>query len=100
MHLPSARLRSLGASLGALILLAHCGGGDLTLPSETSAVGIAKFRGDNQTGSAGAALPESLAVKVVDSGGDPVVNQRVAFVVDGNAPGASVSPDQPRTGSD
>jgi hypothetical protein len=82
------------------MLLAHCGGGDLTLPSETNAAGIAKFRGDNQTGSAGAALAESLAVKVVDSGGDPVVNQRVAFVVDGDAPGGSVSPAQARTGTD
>jgi hypothetical protein len=96
----SRRLRSFGACLGALILLAHCGGSDLTLPSETKAASIAKVAGDGQTGAPGSSLNDSLVVKVVDGQGEPVAGERVAFVLEGNVPGASVSPDQARTGTD
>lgn len=37
--------------------------------------------GNNQTGAAGAELPDALVAKITDSGGDPVPGQVVAFIV-------------------
>jgi hypothetical protein len=51
-------------------------------------------RGNNQTGSAGATLPESLGVLVTDSIDRPVVGVRVAFTP---LTGGSVHPDTART---
>ena len=99
MHRLLRRLGSCGVSLGALVVLAHCGS-DLTLPSETAPATIAKIDGDNQTGSAGTPLADSLVVKVVDRRGEPVPNLRVAFTPDTDAPGAVVSPSEATTGPD
>jgi hypothetical protein len=100
VHRLSGRLGSFGTALGALLLLAHCGGSDLTLPSESIAGSIAKFTGDNQRGAPGWPLAESLAVKVTDSRGAPAADQRVAFQLVTDAPGAAVSPTVARTGAD
>lgn len=100
MHQLLSRLRNLGASVAILVLVVHCGGNDLTLPGETKAADIAKLAGDNQRGTPGAPLTDSLTVKVVDGEGEPVASERVAFIVEGSAPGASVSPGEARTRSD
>ena len=100
MHPLSGRLGNFGAVLGALVLLAHCGGGGLTLPDDAGAAGISKIKGDNQTGLPGSALAESLAVKVTNRQGDPVSNLRVAFSLDAATPAGEVSPAEALTGGD
>jgi Big-like domain-containing protein len=100
VHRLSGRLGSFVAGLGALAVLAHCGSSDLTLPSESVAGNILKVDGDRQTGAPGWPLAESLAVKVTDSRGAPAADQRVAFQLDTDAPGADVRPAEARTGAD
>jgi len=99
MHRLLGRLGSAGASLGALVLLAYCGR-DLTLPGEFGPAEIAKIDGDNQTGAAGAPLEDSLVVKVTDQRGQALPEQRVAFTVAPETPGAGVSPEEARTDSE
>lgn len=94
----SRRFRGLG--IGVVVVLAYCDGSDLVLPSETGPAAIIKVDGDNQNGSAGSPLADSLVVKVMDGRGAPLVDQRVAFTLDTDAPGAQVTPDTARTGSD
>jgi adhesin/invasin len=88
------------ATLGLLVALTRCGGGDLTLPGDAAAAGIAKITGDNQHGVPGSPLPDSLAVKVTDKQGGPLSGLKVTFSLDGDVPGAQVTPAQARTGSD
>jgi hypothetical protein len=57
-------------------------------------------QGDGQTGTAGQPLADSLTVQVTDFEGNPVSGQRVAFVLGADVPGAEISPDTARTGSD
>ena len=82
-----------GAALGAIVLLAHCGGSDITLPSEAAAAAISIVEGNQQNGAAGATLDDPLVVKVVDRRGEPVPGQRIAFDVDQGVPGAQVTPE-------
>ena len=100
MHRLSRGLGSFGAALGLLVALTRCGGGGLTLPDEAGPATIAKLTGDNQRGVPGSPLPDSLAVKVMDRQGGPLSGLKVAFSLDGDAPGSQVSPAQARTGSD
>ena len=86
--------------LGALVVLAHCGGDDLTLPRTAVPASITKIGGANLTGSAGAPLGEPLIVKVVDRDGAPVANQGVAFDIDPGATGAQVTPAETNTNPD
>jgi hypothetical protein len=79
-----------------VISLVSCGGGDLTLP-ETSPADIALIKGDNQSGPAGQALADSLAVKVLDRRGQPLSSARVAFSLGTAVPGAQISPDTAET---
>jgi adhesin/invasin len=93
------RLIQNGAVLGASLLLSHCGGSDITLPSEGAPHAISIVDGDKQNGSAGGPLGEPLIVKVVDRSGDPVVRQRVAFSLDQESEGSAVTPED-TTGPD
>ena len=88
------------APFGALLLVAGCGGGDLTLPTQTTPTAIARVQGDGQTGTAGQPLADSLTVQVTDFEGNPVSGQRVAFVLGADVPGAEISPDTATTGSE
>jgi hypothetical protein len=83
------RLPLLAAGLTSLLVLA-CGSDDLVLPSEGTAAAISITRGNNQTGTVGGALADSLQVRVLDKAGRPVPNQPVAWAV--VAGGGSVSP--------
>jgi hypothetical protein len=85
--------------LTSVIALA-CSGSDLTLPSEVGPATISKIRGDNQRGSAGSPLPDSLVVQVIDAQGQPVANQPVVFQPDAGTPGAVLSPNEVLTGAD
>ena len=79
--------------LGALALLAQCGGSDLTLPGDDAPAEITIERGNDQIGAAGAPLPDSIVVKVVNRRGEPVPGQLVAFSVENEVPPASIPPE-------
>jgi hypothetical protein len=100
MHLHLRRIESFGFTLGALLLVAHCGGSDLTLPGGAGPASITKQFGDNQNGAAGRELERPLIVKVVDSRGTGVPGQRVVFSLDAELPGAAVNPGEDRTKTD
>ena len=82
-----------GAIFGALVLLSQCGGSDITLPSAGAPAEIIKLGGDGQNGSAGAPLGEPLTVRVVDRSGDPIERMRVAFSLEDQSDGASITPE-------
>ncbi|HEX2250715.1 MAG TPA: Ig-like domain-containing protein [Gemmatimonadales bacterium] len=82
-----------GAALGALFLLAHCGGSDLTLPGDAAPAAITIHDGDGQDGVAGAELPSPIVVKVLNRRGEPVPAQLVAFSLEGEAGGGSITPE-------
>ena len=87
--------------LVAALALYGCGGSELTLPVEPGVPSvITVLRGDDQTGTAGTPLPDSIVVKVTDSQGNPVPNQQVIFVVASDAPGGAVTPGAAMTGQD
>lgn len=90
----------LGLLLGTFLLLAHCGGDNLTLPSETAPANLELLDGNNQSGAAGEPLALPLVVKVTDRRGLPAPSQRVAFLVATEAPGALVVPDTAETAGD
>ncbi len=94
------RLGKTGAVIGVLAFLAHCGGSDLLLPSESRPATIIKFGGDEQTGAAGAPLEHSIVVRVVDQRGAPVAGQGVAFTPGDDAQGALARPEAATTNSD
>jgi Bacterial Ig-like domain (group 1) len=85
------RIGLIGATFGALVALARCGGSGLTLPGDISAAVISIKDGNNQNGSAGAPLPDSLVVEVLDQRGEPAANQRVSFALEQDLPGAGVT---------
>jgi hypothetical protein len=86
------RIGLIGAMFGALVVLARCGGDDLTLPSDTKAAEIRIYAGDNQDGSAGAPLRDPIVVEVLDQRGEPVPNQRVSFALEEDLASAAVTP--------
>ena len=76
----STTLKHFGALLPGLAALAlGCGGSDLVLPSEGTAAKIVVVSGNGQAGVVGAALVDSLIVRVTDSKDRPVQNQQVTF---------------------
>jgi hypothetical protein len=79
---------ALAAALGGA-----CGGSDLLLPGDTQPAAIAIIKGNNQSGSIGATLAESLVVKVTDGSGRPVAQLPVAFVLGAGSPGGALAPD-------
>jgi Bacterial Ig-like domain (group 3) len=71
-----------------------CSGEDLTLPQDQAPGHIAIMAGDRQKGTAGAALADSVAVRVTDASDRPVQSAVVVFT----APdGGDVTPDTART---
>ena len=98
MHRLAAIIGGFGTVVAAALL--SCGGDDLVLPGETSPAEIVVFNGNNQSGPAGEGLRDSLVVQVRDRRGQALPNARVAFKLEGAAPGASISPDTAETGSE
>jgi hypothetical protein len=96
------RLAGLIGGFGTVVAAAvvSCGGDDLMLPGETSPAEIAVITGNNQRGPAGHPLRDSLVVRVRDRRGQGLPNARVAFRLEGEAPGASISPDTAETGAE
>jgi hypothetical protein len=75
-----------------LAAVAACGGSDLVLPGSAEPAELQIVKGDQQTARTGAALPDSLVVRVLDATGRPVAGQPVVFVRDAAA-GGDVTPD-------
>jgi adhesin/invasin len=71
--------KSLYWRLAPLLLLAACGGGDLTLPNEGQPSALTVARGNNQSGTIGEALIDSLVVRVTDGFDDPVAGVTVVW---------------------
>jgi hypothetical protein len=69
-----------------------CKGGSLLLPSDAAPATVTVLNGNGQTASAGAALHDSLVLRVTDSRDRPVADQMVVFVPQGGTDG-TVSPD-------
>jgi hypothetical protein len=91
------------ALLGSVCIAAavlSCGGSDLVLPSETGPADITLEGGNNQEAPAGEALADSLVVKVIDRRGQPLSNQKVAFSLASQPPGALITPDTAETAAD
>jgi hypothetical protein len=86
-------LGRIGATFGALVLLAQCGGSDLTLPSDGAPTAITIYDGDDQNWSVGARLPRPIIVEVVNRRGEPLPGQLVAFSLAEAIPGASITPE-------
>ena len=88
----------LASFLSAFVALAAGCGGGLVLPSEGAAAKIVIVKGDGQGAPVGAALPESLVVRVTDSNDRPVQGQTVAFAV--TAGGGTLTPPSATTNAD
>ncbi|HUF35811.1 MAG TPA: Ig-like domain-containing protein [Gemmatimonadales bacterium] len=76
---------------GPVLAAVACGGGDLVLPSDGGPARIVIIQGNEQTGSAGAALDDSLVVRITDGQDRAISGLRVAFTLSGG--GGEVSPD-------
>jgi hypothetical protein len=103
VHRLSRRLESFAASFGLIAFLARCGGSDLALPGPPSEptvtpTAITIIKGDDQTGTPGTMLRDSIVVKVTDSAGVPLAAQRIEFAPD--AQDAAVTPQSSTTGVD
>jgi VCBS repeat-containing protein len=75
--------------LGLSLVLAACGGGDLTLPPDGAAANIEVVTGNGQSARVGSTLPESLVVKVTDTQDRPVADANVVFEFTADGSGAS-----------
>ncbi|HTM84658.1 MAG TPA: Ig-like domain-containing protein, partial [Mycobacterium sp.] len=80
VRFPLRQLTPLTGALASLFALS-CGGDNLVLPSEGTAASIAIVSGNNQRGTVGAPLADSLEVRVLDQAGRPVPDQPVSWTV-------------------
>jgi Big-like domain-containing protein len=74
-----------------MVTAVGCGGADLVLPSDSGPVQVMVMQGDRQAGVAGAELPDSLTLRVVDTVGVGVPGRVVSWVV--SIGGGSVAPE-------
>jgi adhesin/invasin len=95
----SRRLLPFAPLVGAL-LLAQCGGSDITLPSEGQPAKLSIVSGDGQSARVGAALPAPLVVRVTDSKDRPVSGTPITFTVASGPVGTAVAPAATQTGDD
>lgn len=79
------------------IAVGGCGGENLVLPNEGQPAALAVVRGDQQSGTIGEAVGDSLVVQVTDRFKNPVPNVLVTWQAEG---GGTVAPDSNRTGQD
>ena len=88
MRLDARRLPTL--SFG--VLVAACGGGDLTLPGDSTPAVLSIVAGDGQTATEGSPVAEPLVVQLEDGAGRPVAGGQVEFRFVGELPGSAVNP--------
>ena len=84
-------------ALASAALMPACGGDNLTLPNAGEPAEIRMIRGNEQNGTVGEALGDSLVVEVLDRFGDPVAGVAVTWSAEG---GGSVDPAETVTGAD
>jgi adhesin/invasin len=84
-------------ALLVVLAISACGGSDLTLPNEGQPAAVAIVRGDQQNGTIGQVLPDSLVVRVTDRFDNPVAGAEVTWTADN---GGSVNPATSTTDSD
>lgn len=70
-------------------IIAACGSDSLTLPDEGAPTRITIVAGNDQQGTAGSRLGDSLVVRITDAEGRPVVNRSIGFNL---PPGGAVQP--------
>jgi adhesin/invasin len=83
-------------------LALSCGGDDLTLPNEGQPAELTEVRGDEQNGTVGQPLADSLVVRVRDRFGTPVADVEVTWAVGGGgsvAPATSLTDNNGRAGT-
>lgn len=78
----------------------RCSGDKLVLPDEGDPAKVVMVSGNNQNGTVGLLLPDSVIVQVTDTKNRPVVGARVLFVLQTNAAGANLIPDTVTTDAD
>ena len=96
MHRSWAFVSSIALALAALI---GCGEG-LVLPEDGAPAELRRTQGDDQAGAAGAPLPDSLEVRVLDARGNPLPRHTVTFTLESALPGARVTPETATTRTD
>jgi hypothetical protein len=85
------------AVLPLAILVAACGGGDLTLPGPGEPATLSIVSGDDQRGTVGELVSEPLVVQLLDGAGRPVRGATVLFRFSDDLPNAAVDPASPAT---
>jgi hypothetical protein len=78
------------SSVALVLAISACGGGDLSLPSDSGSVHLQLVHGDEQSGPTGERLPDSLVVRLVDQDGQGIAGETVTWVVSDG--GGSVTP--------
>ncbi|MEO8201940.1 MAG: Ig-like domain-containing protein [Gemmatimonadota bacterium] len=91
--------KSLPAALLAVASVT-CGGDNLVLPKEGEPANAVVIHGNNQNGTVGMVLAESLIVRITDTKTRPVVGARVLFSLGTNPTGADLVPDTAITDAD
>src|SRR5688572_29887192 len=79
--LPMPRRPVVAAAVVACTVAVACNGNELLLPGDTRPVDLAIVNGNFQTGGMGLPLGKLLVVQVINSRGQPIEGQNVAFVV-------------------
>jgi hypothetical protein len=74
------------------VLVAACGGGDLTLPGDSTPAVLSIVAGDGQTATEGSPVADPLVVQLEDGSGRPVTGGQVEFRFVGELPGSAVNP--------
>jgi hypothetical protein len=81
-----------------MVAAVGCGSADLVLPSDGGPVQVMMLQGDNQEGSAGAPVRDSLVVRLVDTAGVGVPGRTVTWAV--SIGGGSVVPNTDTSDAD
>lgn len=78
----------------------RCSGDKLILPDEGDPANVVMISGNNQNGTVGLVLQDSVIVQVTDTKQRPVMGARVLFVLQNNSTGADLIPDTVTTDAD
>ena len=90
-------MRSAATSVLLVLLLAACGGGDLTLPGPGDPATLTIVAGDGQQAQPGELVPDPLIVALQDGVGQPIAGRVVAFRFLDDFAGAAIDPGEAST---
>lgn len=83
--------------VGVLLIATGCGADKLVLPAEGDPSTIDVLSGNDQTGTVGGSLADSVVVRVADARGRPVKGQLISFLATTGGAGGQILPDTIRT---